>query len=842
MATFFRRLGAPAALVLLGLSIFAITEPALALPEFGDRIPNGRYLSGSAASASNTRCWICHESTYGAYACPPDSPYPCLNPFGLDFNANGQVWNRTLASRDSDDDGWTNGQELRDEWGDLSTGQAYSTAYSLPGQVSGLTCSSIPSGTTLRSRCDAEFSSASTTRGYGGKTTSGRFEWLESYYDTCDSGRNDCESQASCSNGIVGRGDWSCSCSISYTGDGHDRTYSHDATWNVPNASLGNSNRMFVIQSAGARTGCVSKCDSNPCGSGSCSLSGSSPGYACACNSGYEFNGSTCVVAFECSGSNPCGMGSCIERSPPDTYDCNCPEGYVDNGTTCVVSNPCVAGTDDCNVNATCAPSAFRPGYTCTCNDGYTGTGNGSRGCADVDECSTTPRICGAGTCSNTAGSYTCRCNSGYRFDGTTCRDIDECADSPCGIGGTACTNTAGSYSCTCAAGYAFMGGTCVDIDECATSPCGAGVCQEVAPPDYECDCNDGYEFDGTTCVDIDECARGTAGCDPNATCANRVGSFRCTCNDGWEGTGAECTDFDECENDSFNDCSVFASCLNQSPGYDCECLPGYEGSGVDCTRIDPCSTGEVRCGDNEFCRSDETGAAVCECVPGFQRPTDDADCISACGDGNRVPGEECDDGNADDTGADGEPDGCSSDCTIQDGFSCWEPDGEASRCENVCGNGFIDTHAGETCDLGPDGDYDDETPDACRSNCRLGYCGDGVLDTGETCDDGDMISDSRPDACRETGCVPAYCGDGVIDSGEDCDFGEPGGAERDDCTSCEPPDMGGGVPGIDAGVDVDADSDDGCGCTVPGGGDDDRWPWALVALGLLVVRRRRRR
>ena len=124
MATFFRRLGAPAALVLLGLSVFAITEPALALPEFGDRIPNGRYLSGSAASTSNTRCWICHESTYGAYACPDDSPYPCLNPFGLDFNANGQVWNRTLASRDSDDDGWTNGQELRDEWGDMSTGQA----------------------------------------------------------------------------------------------------------------------------------------------------------------------------------------------------------------------------------------------------------------------------------------------------------------------------------------------------------------------------------------------------------------------------------------------------------------------------------------------------------------------------------------------------------------------------------------------------------------------------------------------------------------------------------------------------------------------------------------------
>lgn len=47
--------------------------------------------------------------------------------------------------------------------------------------------------------------------------------------------------------------------------------------------------------------------------------------------------------------------------------------------------------------------------------------------------------------------------------------------------------------------------------------------------------------------------------------------------------------------------------------------------------------------------------------------------------------------------------------------------------------------------------------------------CGDGILDPGESCDDGSANSDSLPDACR-TDCRTAYCGDSVLDSGEECD------------------------------------------------------------------------
>jgi len=47
--------------------------------------------------------------------------------------------------------------------------------------------------------------------------------------------------------------------------------------------------------------------------------------------------------------------------------------------------------------------------------------------------------------------------------------------------------------------------------------------------------------------------------------------------------------------------------------------------------------------------------------------------------------------------------------------------------------------------------------------------CGNGVLEAGELCDDGENNSDVAPNACR-TNCRDPYCGDGVIDGGEECD------------------------------------------------------------------------
>ncbi|MBU1238830.1 VCBS repeat-containing protein [Myxococcota bacterium] len=49
------------------------------------------------------------------------------------------------------------------------------------------------------------------------------------------------------------------------------------------------------------------------------------------------------------------------------------------------------------------------------------------------------------------------------------------------------------------------------------------------------------------------------------------------------------------------------------------------------------------------------------------------------------------------------------------------------------------------------------------------GYCGNGILNKGEECDEGISNSNLSPDACRED-CTRPFCGDGIKDSGEACD------------------------------------------------------------------------
>ena len=93
----------------------------------------------------------------------------------------------------------------------------------------------------------------------------------------------------------------------------------------------------------------------------------------------------------------------------------------------------------------------------------------------------------------------------------------------------------------------------------------------------------------------------------------------------------------------------------------------------------------------------------------------------------------------------------------------CDEDTGECVA--SICGNGKIET--GETCDTGASNS--DTLADACRTDCSVAGCGDQVIDTGEACDEGTSNSDTDADACRTT-CVVASCGDGVVDSGEACD------------------------------------------------------------------------
>ena len=179
---------------------------------------------------------------------------------------------------------------------------------------------------------------------------------------------------------------------------------------------------------------------------------------------------------------------------------------------------------------------------------------------------------------------------------------------------------------------------------------------------------------------------------------------------------------------------------------------PGTTGitvSGTTSGETDPTTTGpEPFCGDGnvdpgEECdegeANDNQGTCTVACL------------LPVCGDGHLQPGEECDDGNDDNL------DSCVAGCLM-----------------NVCGDGYVGP--GEACD-----DPDDPN---CTPSCALASCGDGITQMGEECDDGNQ---SDNDACLST-CLNAICGDGQVQEGvEACDDGNAD--EGDACTSlCQAP------------------------------------------------------
>ncbi len=88
------------------------------------------------------------------------------------------------------------------------------------------------------------------------------------------------------------------------------------------------------------------------------------------------------------------------------------------------------------------------------------------------------------------------------------------------------------------------------------------------------------------------------------------------------------------------------------------------------------------------------------------------------------------------------------------------------NKTENIlatCGDGTLD--AGEQCD-----DGNSVNGDGCETNCfNTTFCGDGTLDIGEQCDDANF---DNTDACPNN-CLFATCGDGFIMAGvEQCDDG----------------------------------------------------------------------
>jgi cysteine-rich repeat protein len=145
------------------------------------------------------------------------------------------------------------------------------------------------------------------------------------------------------------------------------------------------------------------------------------------------------------------------------------------------------------------------------------------------------------------------------------------------------------------------------------------------------------------------------------------------------------------------------------------------------------------------------------------------------CGNGVVEPGEACDNGNLP----------CvSGNCCINCSYYCIGRGCEPPRNRSICGDGIITNYGGvqETCEL-PNSPYNttidgQNVTVACSSICT--FCGDGLVNGSETCDDGNL---NNTDDCRND-CT--RCGDGNVDQGEVCDDGNQnntGDYCRNDCT-----------------------------------------------------------
>ena len=303
-------------------------------------------------------------------------------------------------------------------------------------------------------------------------------------------------------------------------------------------------------------------------------------------------------------------------------------------------------------------------------------------------------------------------CDDGNQDNTDDC--LNTCNDAWCGDGYIANGNNYQEY---CDDGTLNgTQGNCNALCTAITSPLCGNLEQD---PDEDCEqnneCNAGEICMGCLCISDGTCGNGYA--DPGEECNEPI--LSCS-------TGELCD---------------ATTCLCES---DLSCGNGYADPGEECNEPG------LSCGTGETCDN-----STCECTyePG-------------CMNGIEDPGEDCDDGN-----------------TVNE-------DNCTNACEDaICGDGISwNLQSGtEECD-----DANSNNQDSCLNSCDIAFCGDGFIETGvETCDEGDGVN-GTPLHCNLTcdGITSTDCGNGVIEPGETCDDGNT--INEDNCTNtCENPECG---------------------------------------------------
>ncbi len=532
---------------------------------------------------------------------------------------------------------------------------------------------------------------------------------------------------------------------------------------------------------------CGTSCSRNnataTCSTGACKISTCNSGYSnCDGNDANGCETSTNTNVNNCGGCNnvcscPNGTPSCVNGAcgcsacNAGTADC---DGQVSNGcevNTNTDATNCGGCGKVCNsTNGT--PSCSGGSCSISCNSGYGDCNNSA-----LDGCETqlnTLTNCGAcGTsCSRTNATATCTtgscqiasCNAGYgNCDGNNangCETNTNTSASNCGGCGNVCNSTHGTASCSggscaiaCSSGYGDCNNSAADGCEVqlntntncgacgtacslphSTTSCSTGSCQFVSCSSGYGDCNnntaDGCEASLSTTTNCGACGTSCSNAHGTTTCSS--GTCAPTCSSGYGDCNSNPDDGCEKSLTTLTDCG---SC-----GTSCSLSNATASCSTGTCAVSACNSGYANCNgtNSDGCevhtQTDVNNCGACgsQCSSNNGTPSCS---LGACGIACNANWGNCD--------GDAKTNGCETDLLTS---------------QNNCGACGHACTASQTCVNG-----------ACQSSGAV--CGDGVVQTGEQCDDGNTLNlDGCSSTCKYEqvqritnltvmrGTAPGYC------------------------------------------------------------------------------------
>jgi cysteine-rich repeat protein len=403
------------------------------------------------------------------------------------------------------------------------------------------------------------------------------------------------------------------------------------------------------------------------------------------------------IVTCDASGDTTCSKttcaaktGLCGKTSQPDAKPCDA------DGSVCTVGDACAGGV--CAAGASLSCDDKNPCTDDTC-DGKAGCKNVANvaACSDGNAC-TVGDTCGSGLC--VAGKK------------TVCDDGSGCTVDSCDVKTGSCVfDGAGQEGDPCDAD----GSVCTVGDKCATGVCKAGIAKN--------------------CDDQNECT--------NDSCDSKAGCLHVNNGNACDFDGSPCTPADLCKNGNCapgpkKDCDDANPCTVDT----CDAITGackHNGAVLD---DQACEDGD-KCTKNDTCKSGvcTTGQAV-DCNDADLCTVDSCEKLKGCLHTVVADGTPCNDGDA---------------CTLGDTCVADKCAGTKLDCEdkNAC---TIDSCAPTGCAHAAVTDGA-TVPGACDVNqycvgakCVTPGCGDGFLNAGEQCDDGNAKACDGCESCQVQG------------------------------------------------------------------------------------------